>query len=105
MVGGVGREAFDLDLDRQKIGIGLGEDARRHQAALGQKLERARQHAGFGVGFETVSDGGELRLRARTADMERLPRMTDERQTLRFAVQTGVLIRRPRRSMRAMATL
>ena len=58
MVGGLGLEPLDLDLDRQKIGVGLGEDARRHQAALGQKLQRARQHAGFGVGFETVSDGG-----------------------------------------------
>ena len=58
MIGGVGCQALDLDLDRQQIGIGLGEDARRHQAALGQKLERARQHARLGVGFETVSDGG-----------------------------------------------
>jgi hypothetical protein len=62
MVGGVGREAFDLDLHRQKIGIGLGEDARRNEAALGQKLERARQHARFGVGFETVSNGGRITL-------------------------------------------
>ena len=58
MVGGVGRQALDLDLDRQQIVVGLGEDARRHQAALGQQFERARQHAGLGVGFETVSDGG-----------------------------------------------
>ena len=43
MVGSVGLEPLDLDLDRKKIGIGLGEDARRHQAALGQKLQRARQ--------------------------------------------------------------
>ena len=58
MIGSVGLEAFDLDLDRQQIGIGLGEDARRHQAALGEQRKRARQHARLGVGFETVSDGG-----------------------------------------------
>ena len=62
MIGGVGCQALDLDLDRQQIGIGLGEDARRHQAALGQKLERARQDGRLGVGFETVSDGGWITL-------------------------------------------
>jgi hypothetical protein len=62
MIGGVGRQALDLDLDGQKIVIGLGEDARRHQAALGEKLERARQHGRLGIGFETVSDGGWITL-------------------------------------------
>ena len=105
MVGGFGREAFDLDLDRQEIGIGLGEDARRHQATLGEKLERARQHAGFGVGFETVADGGGITLESEYGGHGTTPWMTDERQRHRFAVQTGVLIRRARRSMRAMAAL
>jgi hypothetical protein len=63
MIGGVGLEPLDLDLDRQKIGIGLGEDARRHEAALGQKLERARQDGRLSVGFETVSDGGCVALK------------------------------------------
>ena len=102
MLGGVGAQALDLDLDRQQIGIGLGEDARRHEAALGEQFERARQDARLGVGFETVSDGG-------CATLEREARRTwndslaDGRTaTFRFAVQTEVLIRRPRRSMRAM---
>jgi hypothetical protein len=63
MVGGVWLEALDLDLDRQQIGIGLGEDARRHQTALGEQVERARQNRRFGVGFETVSDGGCVALK------------------------------------------
>jgi hypothetical protein len=62
MIGGVGFEPLDLDLDRQKIGIGLGVDTRRHQAALGQELERARQDGRLSVGFETVSDGGWITL-------------------------------------------
>jgi hypothetical protein len=63
MIGGVGFEPFDLDLDRQLVGIGLGEDARGHEAALGEKLERARQHRRLSVGFETVSDGGCVALK------------------------------------------
>ena len=80
MVGGVGREAVNLDLHRQKIGIGLGEDARRHQAALGQKLERARQHARFGIGFETVSDGGRIALKSEHGGHGTTPLRTHEQQ-------------------------
>jgi hypothetical protein len=63
MIGGVGFEPLDLDLDRQKIVIGLGEHARGNEPALGQKLERARQDRGLSVGFETVSDGGCVALK------------------------------------------
>jgi hypothetical protein len=63
MIGGVGLEPLDLDLDRQKVVIGLGEHARRHQATLGQKLERTRQDGRLGIGFETVSDGGCVALK------------------------------------------
>src|SRR5216684_409646 len=80
MVGGVGLEPLDLDLDGKKIGIGLGEDAGGHQAALGQKLERARQHARFGVGFETVSNGGRITLECEYGGHGTTPRMTGERQ-------------------------
>ncbi|MND09638.1 hypothetical protein D3C83_331280 [compost metagenome] len=54
MVGGIGFEPFDLYLHGKKVGIGLGENPRRHEAAFGQKLERARQLARFGIGFETM---------------------------------------------------
>ena len=62
MVCRLGRQAFDFDLDRQHVRIGLGEDARRHQAALGQQLEGARQHTRLGIGFETVANGGGITL-------------------------------------------
>jgi hypothetical protein len=42
MLGGLGRQTLDLDLDRELVVGGLGEDACRHQAALGQEIERAR---------------------------------------------------------------
>src|SRR3979490_458054 len=76
MIGGIGRQPLNLDLDRQEIGVGLREDARRRQAARGQELERTRQHAGFGVGLETVSDGGRITLESEYGGHGTTPRMT-----------------------------
>ena len=42
VLGGLGSEPFNLDLDRKLVGIGLRKDTRRHEAALGQQLERTR---------------------------------------------------------------
>jgi hypothetical protein len=80
MIGGVGFEPLDLDLDRQLVGIGLGEDARWHQPALGQELERARQHRGLSVGFETVSDGGRVALKREDGRHGTTPLQTDEQR-------------------------
>jgi hypothetical protein len=37
VIGGGGLQPFDLDLDRQQIGIGLGEDARRTSPRLARR--------------------------------------------------------------------
>lgn len=39
MFGRLRRQPLDLVLDIQHIGIGLDDDARRHEAALGDQLE------------------------------------------------------------------
>src|SRR5258708_26297915 len=91
MLGGVRGETLDFDLDGQGAVIGLGEDARRHQAALGQKFERARQDTRLGVGFETISDGGIATLESEDAKGRRghrtIPWMTSERTQRRGAFQ------------------
>ena len=55
-----------------------GEDPRRHEAALGQQFERARQDARLGVGFETVSDGGGITLESEDGRHGVTPWQTDE---------------------------
>src|SRR6185437_10344367 len=81
VLGGLAGEALDLDLDRERIVDRLGEHARRHEAALGEQLERAQQHGRLDVGFETVSDGGGVALKRQDGRRHgRIPRLLDEQQ-------------------------
>ena len=48
--------------------------------ALGQQFERARQHAGLGIGFETVTDGRGITLEREDGRHGRTPGKAGERQ-------------------------
>ena len=89
MIGRVWLEPLDLDLHRQKIGIGLREDARRHEPTLGQKLQRARQNGRFGVGFETVSDSRGITLESEHGGHGPTPGKTDEQRQAGLQCKPG----------------
>ena len=101
MVGGVGCEPLDLDLDRQWSASAWAKTRAGTRPRLAKSSSARGSTPGSASASKQYRTVDELRLRANTAGMEQL--LADGRTaTLRFAVQTEVLIRRARRSMRAM---
>jgi len=87
MFGDRGLQPFDLDLDVESIAVGLREDTGGDETALGDQFERARQHAGLGVGLETITDGGITALQGENGGHRTIPWTRDGRTRQRNGLQ------------------